>query len=234
MAVALLSAVMVFHNDLQAQGRGGFRGGAPAAPAAGARGGGGFNGGSRGSVVAPAPARNGRSFATVRPHAPVIAPRTFGRRGFVAPVTPFYDPFYDPFLFSSPYYPPTYPAAPYAPVETPAVQQDNQFQDNQFNELTYEVERLSEEVRRLREEQAVRVISQPPPPAIENQRPATPTTLVFRDGRQIEAQGYAILGQTIWILTEQSSSRVSLADLDLGATQRVNAERGIRFLIPRG
>src|SRR5689334_8991541 len=130
--IALLSSVMLVDDDLQAQGRGGFRGGAPGgAPAAGARAGGGFNTGSRGAAVAPGPANHaGRSFAGARPHAPVVAPRIFGRPAFVAGVTPFYDPFYDPFLFSSPYYPAPYAAAPYAPVDTPVAQQDYQ-QDNQ-------------------------------------------------------------------------------------------------------
>jgi hypothetical protein len=60
-----------------------------------------------------------------------------------------------------------------------------------------------------------------------------PTILVFRDGHQVEAQGYAVVGQSIWVLTEQTSSRMLLSDLDVEATQRLNAARGVRFLLPR-
>jgi len=103
---------------------------------------------------------------------------------------------------------------------------------NQVNEPSYQV-RLTREVQRLREEQQLRdtrqVQSAPAPPPEKT----IPTILVFRDGRQIEVQGYAIVGQTLWALTEQSSTKISIADLDLESTQRLNAERGIRFPLPR-
>ncbi len=103
---------------------------------------------------------------------------------------------------------------------------------NQVNELSYQV-RLTREVQRLREEQQLRdtrqVQSAPAPPPEKT----IPTILVFRDGRQIEVQGYAIVGQTLWALTEQSSTKIPISDLDLETTQRLNAERGIRFPLPR-
>ena len=60
-----------------------------------------------------------------------------------------------------------------------------------------------------------------------------PTTLiVYRDGRQMEVQDYAILGKTLWVFSDQRTRQVPLADLDLAATQRVNGERGVDFVAP--
>ena len=229
--------MIVYTGAAEAQGRGGTRGGsgfaaAPraAAPQAGAPRAAAPNAGPRATIGRP-PAANPPSTFVIRPQ-----PRfPFARGTFIRPtvVLPTASS-WQPFLWSAPVYggsiyaAPIYPATSYAPVENPALE------SNQVNELSYEVERLSEEVRRLRYEQELR---QPQPipsePRTSYERPAPPTILVFRDGREIEAHGYAIVGQTLWILTEQSSTKVSLSDLDLDATQKRNAERGIRFLLPR-
>ena len=119
--------------------------------------------------------------------------------------------------------------APYASVQQPTLSDSNQ-----VNELSYEVERLTREVQRLREEQQLlRESRQAPPEPPLSQTPSVPVILVFGDGHQIEVQGYAIVGQTLWALTEQTSTRISVADLDLEATQKLNAQRGIRFPLPR-
>jgi hypothetical protein len=69
------------------------------------------------------------------------------------------------------------------------------------------------------------------PPATDDDR--TPTTmLVFQDGKHIEARNYAIVGQTLWVYTEQDSKRFPLTDLNLEATRRANAERGVAFQVP--
>jgi hypothetical protein len=103
-------------------------------------------------------------------------------------------------------------------------------------ELTYEVQRLSREIEQLRQEQAAATLRQltpqapPPPPARET--PATPAILVFRDGRRLSIQNYAIVGQTLWVLDEQTSTKVPLSDLDLEATQKENRDQGVRFSLP--
>jgi hypothetical protein len=56
------------------------------------------------------------------------------------------------------------------------------------------------------------------------------TLLIYRDGRRVEVQNYAILGPTLWVFAGQVSRRVPLADLDLAATKQSNEERGIDFL----
>ncbi len=58
------------------------------------------------------------------------------------------------------------------------------------------------------------------------------TVLVFHDGHRVEARNYAIVGQTLWIYTEQDSKKVPLADLDVAATKEANSDRGITFQLP--
>ena len=61
----------------------------------------------------------------------------------------------------------------------------------------------------------------------------TPTTiLVFHDGHRVEAQNYAIVGQSLWIYTQQDSKKVPLSDLDVTATKNANSDRGVVFQLP--
>jgi hypothetical protein len=48
----------------------------------------------------------------------------------------------------------------------------------------------------------------------------------------MEIRNYAIVGSTIWIFNEQTAKKVPLAQLDLEATKRVNADKGILFVLP--
>ena len=71
------------------------------------------------------------------------------------------------------------------------------------------------------------------PAAAAAETDAAPTTvLVFQDGHRTEARNYAIVGQTLWIYTEQDSKKVPLADLDVNATKNANSDRGIVFQVP--
>lgn len=62
--------------------------------------------------------------------------------------------------------------------------------------------------------------------------PQTPTTLVFKDGHQIEINDYAIVGQTLYDLTEGHARKIALASLDLPATEKQNDDRGVVFQLP--
>ncbi len=64
--------------------------------------------------------------------------------------------------------------------------------------------------------------------------PATPTVLVFKDGHQLEVENYAIVGATLYDLTEGHRRKVALGDLDLTATSQQNDDRGIDFHLPAG
>jgi hypothetical protein len=62
--------------------------------------------------------------------------------------------------------------------------------------------------------------------------PQPPTTLVFKDGRQLEVNNYAIVSQTLYDLTPGHPRKIALADLDLPATQKQNDDRGVVFQLP--
>lgn len=66
----------------------------------------------------------------------------------------------------------------------------------------------------------------------ENQAPPAEqplTLLVYRDGRQAEIRNYAVVGQTLWIFTEQRAQKVALDSVDLDATRKANLDRGVEF-----
>jgi hypothetical protein len=64
------------------------------------------------------------------------------------------------------------------------------------------------------------------------QAPTNPTTLVFKNGRQIEVSNYAIVSQTLYDLTPGRHRKIALADLDLPATQKLNDDHGVDFQLP--
>jgi hypothetical protein len=62
--------------------------------------------------------------------------------------------------------------------------------------------------------------------------PQPPTTLVFKDGHQLEIDNYAIVSQTLYDLTSGHPRKIALADLDLPATEQKNDDRGVTFQLP--
>jgi hypothetical protein len=118
--------------------------------------------------------------------------------------------------------------------------------------LSQQVDRLNNEVTSLRTAGAVpartarirtppaRVASKaaPEPPVApvaalpQNDETIPITVLVFRDGRRVETRNYAIVGESIWVYTEQESKKYRLADLDLESTKKVNTEHGVLFELP--
>ena len=107
------------------------------------------------------------------------------------------------------------------------------FDTNQtINTLTRQVQQLNETVQLLQAQITATQTQQAQPGALEAsaasaERPANPVTLIFKNGKRIAAQGYAIMGQSLWILTPGGSERVALSDLDVAATQRANSTRGV-------
>ncbi len=77
---------------------------------------------------------------------------------------------------------------------------------------------------------AVGVASSQAPEAEETTQP--PTTLVFKDGHQIEVGNYAIVSQTLFDLTAGHPRKIALADLDIPATQKQNDDHGVVFQLP--
>jgi hypothetical protein len=60
------------------------------------------------------------------------------------------------------------------------------------------------------------------------------TVLVFKDGHQQEIANYAIVGATLYDLSDGRTKKVGLAELDLTATVKQNDERGVDFKLPAG
>ena len=58
------------------------------------------------------------------------------------------------------------------------------------------------------------------------------TVLVFKDGRQLEVQNYAVIGDVLYDLTPGRHHKIPLADLDLTSTAQQNDDRGIDFRLP--
>lgn len=70
--------------------------------------------------------------------------------------------------------------------------------------------------------------SEPAAPAADQPE----TVLVFRDGHSIEVQNYAIVGDTVYDLSQGSRHKIAIADLDLSATEKENDARGLDFRLP--
>lgn len=129
------------------------------------------------------------------------------------------------------------------------------------DQLQSQVARLSSIIEQLqadRSEPAKAAVAEPAKPPAVNQAKKTPaaaskktapvagapvitpetdektplTVLVFTDGHRVEARNYAIVGQNLWIYTDQDSKKVPLADLDVNATKSANSDRGIVFQVP--
>jgi hypothetical protein len=124
------------------------------------------------------------------------------------------------------------------PPQQPVVEQSSN--DSQ---LAYEVGRLSGEVEQLRSEQAQVQASENPQASAERHpqlprssesavEPTTNVTLVFRDGKKMSVENYAIVGQTLWVLSSRTARRIPLSDLDLPATKQVNEENGTEIHLP--
>ena len=146
----------------------------------------------------------------------------------------FFDPFFcrqlffnNPFLFGEPLsWPyPIYTESSYAPAD-----ESVSMEQNQQSELNWKIDRLTDEVERLRDQPAASEKSQQP--AIE--RGVTDGNLpsrilVFRNGQREEIHNYAVVGDTLWILTEQRVRKIPVPDLDMETTKKENGERGLEF-----
>jgi hypothetical protein len=144
--------------------------------------------------------------------------------------SPFFGASYIPGFFPEDYYG-GYP--PYAYQVPPEAAGSDNSADIQ---LAQQIQQLSDEVEDLRDEQASarRETREPPPPgaSMSAVNPAVATTFVFRDGHRVTAQNYAIAGETLWILNEHAAKKVPLSDIDVAATEQVNAANGVDVRLP--
>lgn len=109
-------------------------------------------------------------------------------------------------------------------------------QTAQASDLTAQIEQLREELQQVRQQQSSPAAAAAPPSApvqtAKAEEPPMPTTLVFRDGRRSEVENYAIVGNTLWVFSDQRRKKIPIAELDLKATQQANADQGVDFVLP--
>jgi hypothetical protein len=141
----------------------------------------------------------------------------------------FADPFFGLGYGYGPGY--SYPPPDYYPSQSTTSNDDNEVA------LTAEIQRLSDEIQDLRDERRRDEQTQERPPAssggtISAVPPSANTIFVLRDGRHITAKNYAISGQTLWILNENTARKTPLSDIDRVATEQANAANGIEIHLP--
>ena len=75
----------------------------------------------------------------------------------------------------------------------------------------------------------------PPQPGAQEAVAEQPSTvLIFKDGHELEVKNYAIVGATLYDLSNGRTRKVELAQLDLPATVKHNDDRGVSFQLPAG
>jgi len=95
-----------------------------------------------------------------------------------------------------------------------------------------QIDRLENEVDRLREEREARESQPSSASQARSKADAQPTQIVFRDKRTEEVKNYAIVGQTFWVFSVQRARKIPLSDLDIPATKKANDDRGVDFQLP--
>ena len=233
-AIAVLLAAAVSQPSIEAQIRAAPRPNFPARISVGP----GFRAvpPSRGelSMVSPRPFGHGRLLVRPAFRRDLRVHLFFGNPCFTGTL---FDPFFcrqfffpNRFLFAQPVF------LPYPVNTTPSYQVAEQSPatvTDRYRDLAGELGRLRSEIEQLRQEQAFReqarqVRPQPLPLVEEN----TPTILVFRDGHRSKTRNYAIVGKTLWMLTELRARKIPMSDLDVEATRKVNGDRGVEVPLP--
>lgn len=113
--------------------------------------------------------------------------------------------------------------------------------------LSSQIKALTDEVRSLRQQQAFPQYAPETLTAPRNEGPRQPlpqtqpaarhdfpaTVFVFHDGKEMEVRDYAILGETLWVFSEQTTRKFLLSDFNIAASRQVNEEHGIEFPVSR-
>jgi hypothetical protein len=208
--------------------RGGMRGGA-----SGGRGFASHAGMRAGSMTfARAPRTSMRFGTTFRP--PHRDPGGFRRRRFRTRFPRWYAGYGYPGYYGG-YYSPFY-------WDSYGSSYDSSDSDYVQQQTAHQIDDLSAEVQRLREERDYSPArgDYSPAPAAALPRPPIdakldsdlPIVLVFLDRRIQEIKNYAVMNETLVVFDGPRSKRIPLADVDLAATMKLNDERGVDFQIP--
>jgi len=177
--------------------------------------------------------RSGSSFGGFR--RPGFGRRHHGDRIFFGAFSPGYFGYYGYPYYGGDFYatPDSYPTYDYYGSYDYSTQ--NYVVQQQQAAQQQDIDRLEDEVARLRERRESEQESREAPASQAESRSvvSTPTLLVFRDNHTQEVQNYAIVGGTLWIFSEQRATKLPLSWLDLEATTKANDDRGVDFQPPR-
>lgn len=107
------------------------------------------------------------------------------------------------------------------------------YQYNQQALIEQRLDRIEDRVDALLDSLQSRPPQAPPPPPPAKPEPSSAATFVFRDGHSEQVQNYAIVGQTLWIFSEEHARKVPLAQINPEATDKANEQRGIDLHLPK-
>jgi hypothetical protein len=114
-----------------------------------------------------------------------------------------------------------------------ALQGQLQYMQQQLAEMRHDQE-VQRDYAQSQAAQAPPSSSSPAPAKSKMRDDDPPTTLVFRDGKRVETQNYAIVGNTLWLMADNGHmQKVPLSELDREATLKSNGERGVDFRVPQ-
>lgn len=111
--------------------------------------------------------------------------------------------------------------------------------ERMLNDLDFERRRQMELQEQLADlhaaQEASKRAQQQPTPAAPSPAPAppAPTTLVFRDGHQLQVDNYIMTANRLFALGPEQKQTIELSELDLNATVKANQDRGVRFTVPK-
>lgn len=98
----------------------------------------------------------------------------------------------------------------------------------QSTEIQDEINRLVQEVQRLREEQPETRKSSEVTPIVE----PGPTVLVFQDKHVEQIKNYILEGKILWVFNDLRWQKIPLTVLDVPATVKANEDLGVDFQVP--
>ncbi len=152
-------------------------------------------------------------------------------QGFVSPFYggAYYVPYAYPAYVGEPMLDDSGPYDAVAPRENP----DDSIQ-RELNSLKATINDYRDELRSTRTESKPRNQEAAEPQAQQPVADQPQTVLVFKDGHQSTVMNYAIVGSTLYDLSDGRTKKVALAELDLPATVKQNDDRGVELRLPAG
>ncbi|MBZ5522791.1 MAG: hypothetical protein LAP21_11185 [Acidobacteriia bacterium] len=201
------------------------------------------------SITSPTPVPGARSFGVPNSRVVFGSPRGHHRRADLVPVPVFYPVYIDSSSAAAEPQPP----AESADGEVAASASENdalrEAYDRGAQDALTELrarQRLSERAAaaqekpkskpQVREEKkaaaddapATARTEEPPQPVT----PGPPTIFIFKDGRKLESQNYAIVGQTLYDFSVKGLHKIRLTELDIDATRKINEDSGTPVSLP--